>query len=88
MKEYLTTPYDDDPLMLPAFLGCVRWALGNDELVARYKMETGDTLFDIPGAGQAEHFIQRFSDWIAANVFGQPDDVYGGECDNDGETRH
>lgn len=51
MVGHFTTPYDDDPLMLPAFIGCVSWALGNDEIVSRYKMETGDTVFGIPGAG-------------------------------------
>ncbi|WP_275790510.1 hypothetical protein [Pararhizobium gei] len=71
-----TTPWDNDPLMLPAFVGCVSWALGNDEIVARYKMETGDTLFGIPGAGEPAHFVQRFSDWVAENIFGTPDDVY------------
>lgn len=73
-----TTPYDSDPLMLPAFIGCVGWALGKDEIVARYKSETGDTLFGVTGAGKPVMFIQRFSDWVAENIFGTPDDVYCG----------
>lgn len=64
----ITTPWDDH-YMLPAFLGCVRWALGNDDIVASFRKETGGNLsadFDS---------MQRFSNWVAENVFGKPEDL-------------
>lgn len=64
----LATPWDNH-YMLPAFLGCVHWALGNDEIVESFSKDTGCNVsadFDS---------MQRFSDWVADNVFGKPEDL-------------
>ena len=71
----------DDHYMYPAFIGCVRWALGEPEIMDAYRRETGDNwmppailidkLID-EAAGADFAFCQRFSDWVEENVFGTP----------------
>lgn len=84
--SHIKTSWDDDPLMYPAFMGCVSWALGNDEVMARFRADTGKTW--TPGRTPIERmidhatgvdldFFQSFSDWVEANIFGTPDDLAG-----------
>jgi hypothetical protein len=85
MSAVLKTSWDNDPLMYPAFIGCVRWALGEAEILKRYRDETGDRYelgrSGIEGmvdqaAGADFAFFQRFSDWVEREIFGTPDDVW------------
>lgn len=66
------------------YLSFVRWALGQEEIRSQYREATGDT-FEPAAAnpamdaqvasGEAFAYLQRFSDWLAENVFGTPDDA-------------
>lgn len=87
MNAVLKTSWDNDPLMYPAFIGCLHWALGEDEIMERYREETGDRFTIgrsgieqmIDGATGADiAFFQRFSDWVEREIFGTPDMVHGG----------
>lgn len=78
----------DDHYMLSAYLGSLRWALGEKPVVERYRAETGDRFVPastpegrmIDSATGADiGFLQRFSDWHEANVFGRREDVVGGD---------
>ncbi|WP_273727493.1 hypothetical protein [Brucella gallinifaecis] len=82
----LKTSYDDDPLMYGFFIGCLRWALGHEEVLQRYRSETGNRyrvgknalermIDEATGADLA--FLQSFSDWVEVNLFGTPEQVYG-----------
>ncbi|PYE88772.1 hypothetical protein [Phyllobacterium leguminum] len=73
--------------MYPAFMGCVQWALGTDEIIKRYRDETGDKFeFGKSGIEQMVDqatgadfaFFQRFSDWVEREIFGTPEMVHGG----------
>lgn len=66
------------------YLTFVRCALGNDELRGRYRDATGDqfepaangaAMNEQVASGEAFAYLTRFSDWLAANVFGSPDEV-------------
>jgi hypothetical protein len=83
--QYIKTSYDNDPLMYGAFVGCVRWALGNDDIMRLYRDDTGDgfqpakngieKMIDL-ATGNELAFFQRFSDWVEREIFGSPDQVY------------
>lgn len=86
MSGKLKTSYDDDPLMYGFFIGCVRWALGKPEIMARYQAESGDQFQ--PALNSIERmidkvtgnnlaFLQCFSDWVEINLFGTREQVYG-----------
>lgn len=80
--EPITTPWDDDPLMYPAFIGCVSWALGTPEIVAAFREKTGnqwqparsglDKMID-KATGVERKFMQEFSDFVADEIFGRPE---------------
>lgn len=84
-QQYLKTSYDDNPIMYGAFVGCVSWAIGNPEIMAWYREETGDR-FQPPknaieesidkATGNDLAFLQRFSDWVEVNLFGTPAQVF------------
>lgn len=87
-NEPITTPWDDDPLHYAAFIGCVRWALSEEKIIEQYRSETGDRF--IPAAsgfsrmidqatGADRAFFQRFSDWVAENIYGTPETVFGAD---------
>jgi hypothetical protein len=73
--------------MYGAFVGCVSWALGNPEIMAWFREETGDRFQPAKNAieqmidkatGNDLAFLQRFSDWVEVNLFGTPAQVFGG----------
>jgi hypothetical protein len=83
MSESITTPWDDH-YMLPAFLGCVSWALTEPDMLCRFREKTGNNwALGRPGleqmidraTGADRQFFQQFSDWVADEVFGKPDDA-------------
>jgi hypothetical protein len=66
------------------YLSFVKWALGEEPLRRQYREATGDTFEPAVSqpatdqqikSGEAFAYIQRYSDWLAANVFGTPDNV-------------
>lgn len=80
----LITPYDDNRLHRAAFIGCLHWALGEPEILSRFRSETGNTwqpakspvdrMVD-KATGADFNFMQEFSDWVAKNIYGMPDDI-------------
>lgn len=78
----ISTPWDNDPLMYPAFIGCVHWALGKDEIVDAFRKKSGNTwqLGRTPidrmidrSTGVERDFMQQFSDYVADEIFGRPE---------------
>jgi hypothetical protein len=74
----------DGHYMLPDFMGCVYWALGDAKTLGAYRKATGDNwtppktpaekmIDQATGADTA--FLQRFSDWVEQNLFGRPEDL-------------
>ncbi|HEV7247961.1 MAG TPA: hypothetical protein VGN93_13335 [Shinella sp.] len=82
-KPTIVTAWDEH-FMLPDFMGCVHWAIGDEKTLAAYRKTTGDEW--TPGktpvgrmidqaTGADREFLQRFSDWVADNLFGRPEDL-------------
>lgn len=72
-------PADTPFYMTPAWLGCVSFALGNSDVVAAFRAETGNAwtpghsglerMIDAAtGADQA--FMEQFIRWVNVNVWG------------------
>lgn len=84
----ITHPWQGHP-MEPAFLGCVRWALGEPSVVERFREATGnvwtpgntpiDRLVD-NATGADREFMQSFVAWVAADIFGTPADLEEVDC--------
>lgn len=75
-EKKLITPWDGH-WREGEYLGFVRWSLGQQHARDEYRKATGDT-FEIAlnsPEDDALAYIQRFPDWLAANVFGMPDSV-------------
>ncbi len=82
MTESLKTSWDGH-FMLPDFMGCLHWALGDEKTLSAYRKATGDKwtppknpaekmIDQATGADTA--FLQRFSYWVEENLFGRPED--------------
>lgn len=79
----LITPWDGH-WRLAEYLSFVRWATGEEKILGQYRDATGD-MFKISAdangldqqiqSGEVSAWLQRFSDWVAPNVFGLPDDA-------------
>ena len=79
----LITPWDGH-WRLGEYLSFVQWAVGQETILKNYRASTGD-VFQLSAnseamarqvqSGEVAAFLQRFSDWVAPNVFGLPDDV-------------
>lgn len=83
-EKKLHNPFADDPLHGAAWVGCLRWAAGNPEVIAAYRADTGDAfkpalsginrmIDEDSGADYA--FVCRFAEWVTANVYGSPEDL-------------
>lgn len=78
----LITPWDGH-WRLGEYLSFVQWAVGQESILKNYRASTGD-VFQLSTdseaiacqvqSGEVAAFLQRFSDWVAPNVFGLPDD--------------
>lgn len=80
--------YAGDPVMAPAFLGMVRWAIGQPEIRAAFESETGivlpaaartplDRMID-EAASVHETYIVAFTEWAYASMWeGEDDDGDG-----------
>jgi hypothetical protein len=69
----------DDVLMLQAWTDCLLWAVGNEDILARFRVETGNTwepgttpaqiqIDKATGADRA--FVTAFVPWFNENVWG------------------
>lgn len=75
-------PADTPFYMLPAWLGCIQWAIGEPAIVAAFREETGEwwiparsgieRLID-EATGLDRHFIEAFIRWANVNVWGPID---------------
>lgn len=84
MKEQPALIYE--PIMIGAFVGCVRWALGDDKIRKSFEKETGltfsflhnrnpiDAMIDKASGREAEIFA-KFADWVVVNIWGREDDI-------------
>ena len=73
-------PNDTPDYMTPAWIGCLRWALSEPEIVAQFREETGnqwtpgrtpiESMID-DSTGVAHDFIVSFVVWFNFNVWGQ-----------------
>ena len=64
----------------PAWFGCLHWALGNAEMVAAFREDTGhawtpgrtplDRMVD-EATGADKAFLEAFAAWMNANVWGE-----------------
>jgi hypothetical protein len=82
----------DDHYMFPAYVGFLSFALGNGDILAQYRAETGDnwTPAKTPieqmvdeATGAELRFLQSFSDFCERAHFGTPADIDGHDPDND-----
>ena len=76
------------PMMLDAWLGCLHWAIGKDEIRAQFKSDTGKNLESLVGATAFEKMIDKatgydrelfaaFADWVTINFWGDDADPEG-----------
>lgn len=80
MKEEPALMYE--PIMIGAFIGCVKWALGTDEIRKSFEKETGLTFSFFNNRSPLEAKIDRacgrekeifaaFADWVTVNIWGR-----------------
>lgn len=70
-----------DPLMQPAWLGCLHWAIGEPEIVAAFRAETGHQWRPAGGlagmidaaTGADRAFLEAFARWMTVNIWGEED---------------
>ena len=77
-------PSDTPAYMTPAWLGCLRWAIEQTEIIALFREETGnrwspggtalDRMID-DATGAPHHFIVEFVKWANVNIWGPVDMV-------------
>ena len=72
----------NNPLMMGAFIVCVRWALGTKEIQKQFEDETGlsfsflkkrsplDIMID-RSTGRESEIIAKFADWVVVNIWGE-----------------
>jgi hypothetical protein len=81
------TPYlPTEEYLWPAWVSCFDWALGEAEIVAAFRAETGfawtpgrtalDRMVD-DACGMPEAFLTAFAGWMNDNIWGEQ------ECNND-----
>ena len=76
----LAPPETDDPLMLAAWVDCLRWAIQEPYIIKWFRAETGnqwtpgltpiESMID-DATGVAHDFIVSFVVWFNFNVWGQ-----------------
>jgi len=75
-------PADTPGYMLPAWLGCIHWAIGEADVMRAFEAETGlryspaktplDRAID-QATGYSEDFLRQFIEWANVNVWGPMD---------------
>jgi len=81
----ITLPEDTPEYMAPAYFGCLRWALGKEEILNQFEKDTGkfiliarsglDKLIDEstgfdPSADFLRAFVPWFNEWIWGAIDG------------------
>lgn len=82
-------PADTPEYMWPAWAGCLRWAVGEADIMAAFRAETGirwqpgrsgiDRMID-EATGADRKFLVAFVEWFNANVWGPTDDGTDGDA--------
>lgn len=82
LPEWLHPPSDTPEYMLPAWFGALHHALGEDEIVAAFRADTGmqwrpgkasiERMID-KATGAEERFLREFVSWFNKNVWGPID---------------
>lgn len=73
-------PSGDEAYLLPAWLGCLRWAMGEEKIMAQFEKDTGEKW--IPGrspiermvddaCGVQKEFFEKFAKWMNENIWGE-----------------
>ena len=72
-------PSDTPDYMVPAWLNCIEYSLGNDAIMAEYREQTGeqwtpgrtplDRMID-EATGRDVQFLRDFITWFNVNVWG------------------
>lgn len=85
---HLPMPADTPEYMRPAWIGCLHWALGNDEIIAAFRAETGnrwtpgrtgiDRMID-EATGADRKFFEDFVAWFNCSIWGPMDDPAGAQ---------
>lgn len=74
-------PSDTPPYMADAWVGCMSWAIGDAEVVAMFREETGNqwrpgngivAMID-KATGADAAFIKQFVEWANVNIWGPID---------------
>jgi hypothetical protein len=79
MAELIQPPSDVPECMWPMWVGCLRWAIGNSEILAAFTADTGltysppksglDAMID-EASGFNEKLVKSFVEWFNKNVWG------------------
>jgi hypothetical protein len=86
-------PADTPIEMLPAWLGCIHWAIGEPGILKAFKADTGlvwrpagnaiDQMID-DATGATAGFLRAFIQWVNVNVWGP---MEGGSDDSGEKTQ-
>jgi hypothetical protein len=78
-RSDVLTPFLPEPYLVPAWLDCLRWALGESGVMDAFRAETGcawrpartaiDRAVDLATGCEADS-LRRFAAWFNANVWG------------------
>lgn len=83
-------PADTPDYMAPAWIGCIHWAIGDADILAAFRAETGNTWTPARNGldmmiDQAtvvdRKFIEQFIQWVNINIWGS---IHGNN-DEEGE---
>ena len=80
-------PKGTPDFMVPAWLGCLSWAIGSDDVRTRFTQETGERLVSNSpieqmidkATGYQDHVITQFVLWVNENIWGTMDEEEGGD---------
>lgn len=77
--EYIEPPANTPEFIWPAWYSCLRWAVGEKEIMGRFTAETGikfhpetsplDWMID-DATGANKDFVFKFCDWFNENIWG------------------
>ena len=80
VPDLITKHLPDDPIMMPAWTDCLRWSIGEPEILAEFRADTACdftprlTSIDwmIDGAtGRERAFVEQYVAWFNENVWGE-----------------
>lgn len=79
-----------DPLMVPPWFGCLQWAMTSDEILAKFRADTGnqwrparngiDQMVD-EACGADSAFFREFAKWMNENLWGSLGIIAGEQAD-------